>query len=178
VHDFYGSTELGGVAYRTWPHAYRPMPGVAWRIDAPRDELFVTSPWGSSGQDAWVATGDAAEPEDDGGFRLLGRLDHVVKVGGKRFSTVEVEQALRAMPAVLDAAVFTYVRFGETAIAAAVVGEPGAAGEAGVRAFLSERLAPYKLPRTILFLPALPRGSHDKVDAQALRALVTVGQGS
>ncbi len=172
VRDFYGSTELGGVAFRAWPEPYRAMPCVRWRIDAETARLEVISPWGGGAEGAWLSTDDAAESVGEDGFRLLGRLDHVVKVGGKRFSSVEVEQALRAMPGVAEAAVFPYRRFGEPAIAAAISPEPDAVlDEAAARAFLVERLATYKLPRTILVLAALPRGSHDKVDYQALRAL-------
>ena len=175
VRDFYGSTELGGVAWRVWPAPYRPMPGVRWRVDPDTGALEVMSPWGGGAQSDWVATDDAADEEVDG-FRLLGRLDHVVKVGGNRFSTVEVEAAVRAMPHVSEAAVFPYARFGEPAIAAALVIERAApVDEIAVRAFLAERLASHKLPRTILFLTALPRGSHDKIDYQALRAMVGAG---
>jgi acyl-coenzyme A synthetase/AMP-(fatty) acid ligase len=173
VRDFYGSTELGGVAFRAWPAPYQAMPGVRWRIDAETAGLEVISPWAGGAQGAWLSTDDAAEPAGENGFRLLGRLDHVVKVGGKRFSSVEVEQALRAMPGVAEAAVFPYQRFGEPAIAAVLSPEPHAVlGEAAARAFLAERLAGYKLPRTILVLATLPRGSHDKIDYQALRALL------
>jgi acyl-coenzyme A synthetase/AMP-(fatty) acid ligase len=176
VRDFYGSTELGGVAYRAWPDHYRAMRGVRWRIDAETGALEVLSPWGGGPEGTWLGTGDAAEPAGDDGFRLLGRLDHVVKVGGKRFSTVEVEQALAAMPAVAETAVLPYQRFGEPALAAFVAPEPGSVlEEVAVRAFLGERLASFKLPRTIVFLPALPKGSHAKVDYQALRALLADG---
>jgi acyl-coenzyme A synthetase/AMP-(fatty) acid ligase len=173
VRDFYGSTELGGVAFRAWPAPYRAMPSVRFRIDAETAHLEVCSPWSGGAASAWLATGDAAEPAGDDGFRLLGRLDHVVKVGGKRFSTLEVEQVLRTMPRVAEAAVFPYQRRGEPALAAALAVEPGAAlDEIAVRAFLAERLASYKLPRSLLLLPALPRASHDKIDYQALRALL------
>jgi acyl-coenzyme A synthetase/AMP-(fatty) acid ligase len=173
VRDFYGTTELGGVALRAWPDHYRAMRGVRWRIDPDSGALEVMSPWGGGAPGAWLPTGDAAERAGDDGFRLLGRLDCVVKVGGKRFSTVEVEQALRALVGVGEAAVVSYQRFGEPALAAFIAPEPGQAlDEVAVRAFLAERLASYKLPRTIVFLPALPRGSHDKIDYQALRGLV------
>jgi long-chain acyl-CoA synthetase len=174
VREYYGSTETGGVADRTWPAPYRAHRGVRWRIDPATARLEVCSPWGGGPEDAWVATDDAAEAEGDG-FRLLGRLDHVVKVGGKRFSTVEVEHALRTMPGVAEAAVFAYPRFGEPAIAAALVPEPGSGvDDKAARAFLAARLAPFKLPRTILVLSALPKGSHDKVDYPALRDLLVV----
>ena len=176
VHDFYGSTELGGVAFRAWPAPYRGMPGVRWRIDAETSAIEVQSPWASAAQDAWLATDDAAEPAGDDGFRLLGRRDNVLKVGGKRFSSLEVEEALRTLPGVAEAAAFSYTRFGEPALAAAVEPEPGASlDETVVRAFLAERLASYKLPRSILVLARLPRGSHDKVDRAALRAIFADG---
>jgi acyl-coenzyme A synthetase/AMP-(fatty) acid ligase len=173
VRDFYGSTELGGVACRAWPDHYRAMRGVSWRIQGANGALEVMSPWGGGEDGAWLATGDAAEKAGDDGFHLLGRLDHVVKVGGKRFSTVEVEQALRTMPGVAEAAVVTYQRFGETAVAAAIAPEPKVVlAETAIRAFLAESLAAYKLPRSILMVESLPKGSHGKVDYQALRALV------
>jgi len=177
VRDFYGSTELGGVAFRAWPDPYRALPSVRWRIDAETSRLDVMSPWGGGAAGAWLSTDDAAEPAGEDGFRLLGRLDHVVKVGGKRFSSVEVEQTLRAAPRVAEAAVFPYLRFGEPAIAAVIAPEPHAVlDEATVRAFLAEHLAAYKLPRTILVRAALPRSSHDKIDYQALRALFADGE--
>jgi acyl-coenzyme A synthetase/AMP-(fatty) acid ligase len=119
-----------------------------------------------------------AETVADGGFRLLGRLDHVVKVGGKRFSTVEVEQVLRTMPGVAEVAVFPYTRFGEPALAAAVSPEPGTSlDQLAIRSFLVERLASYKLPRSIAVLARLPHGSHDKIDYRALRAEIAEGEG-
>jgi acyl-coenzyme A synthetase/AMP-(fatty) acid ligase len=176
VRDFYGSTELGGVAFRAWPAPYRAMPSVRWRIDPETAALEVWSPWASAGQTTWISTDDAAELAGqvglEDGFRLLGRRDSVLKVGGKRFSTVEVEEALRTVPGVAEAAAFPYARFGEPALAAAIAPEPGVSlDETAVRAFLAARLASYKLPRSILMLARLPRGSHDKVDYPALRAL-------
>jgi acyl-coenzyme A synthetase/AMP-(fatty) acid ligase len=176
VRDFYGSTEFGGIAFRAWPDPYRAMPTVRWRVDAETARLEVMSPWGGGAEGTWLSTDDAAELVGEDGFRLLGRVDHIVKVGGKRFSSVEVEQTLRAMPSVAEAAVFPYLRFGEPAIAAVIAPEQGAVlDEASARAFLAERLATYKLPRTILVLATLPRGSHDKIDYQALRALFADG---
>ena len=176
MREWYGSTELGGVAYRAWPEPYQPMPGVEWRIDPETARLEVKSTWSGAG-DAWIATDDAAEPEGEGRFRLLGRLSHMVKVGGKRFSSVEVEQALRAMPGVTEAAVVPYDRFAEQAIAAFIAVEAGAEiTEEAVRSFLLERLATFKLPRTIRFLAKLPRVRAEKVDYMALKALAKTGE--
>lgn len=176
VREFYGSTELGGVAWRAWPEPYQAMPGVRWRIDAETGRLEVQSPWSGAAGETWVPTDDAAELSGDQRFTLLGRLSHMVKVGAKRFSSVEVEQALRAMPGVAEVAVVPYDRYGEQAIAAFIAAEPGVTlTDEAVRAFLAERLAAFKRPRTLCFLAQLPRGSHEKVDYAALRKLLTTG---
>jgi acyl-coenzyme A synthetase/AMP-(fatty) acid ligase len=177
VHETYGSTELAGVAWRRWPDPYRTWPGVAFRIDPDTSRLEVHSPWGGGAPDAWIATDDAAEPAGDGCFRLLGRLSHMVKVGAKRFSSVEVEQTLRTMPGVAEVVVVPYDRYGQQAIAAIISLEPEVTPDADrVRGFLASRLAAFKLPRTIRFLAELPRGSLGKVDYAALRALATSGE--
>jgi acyl-coenzyme A synthetase/AMP-(fatty) acid ligase len=176
VRDFYGTTELGGVAWRPWPEPYQAMPGVAFRIDPESSRLEVCSAWAEAGEATWNATDDAAEPAGEDGFRLLGRLSHLVKVGAKRFSSVEVEQALRTLPGVAEAAVVPYDRFGEQAMMAFVVTEPGSAlTEAGVRAFLAGELADFKMPRSLRFIAELPRGSHEKVDYAKLSAWARSG---
>jgi acyl-coenzyme A synthetase/AMP-(fatty) acid ligase len=101
----------------------------------------------------------------------------MVKVGGKRFSSLEVEQALRDMPGVAEAAVVVFERFGEQAIGAFVRVDAGAVvSEEAVRAHLAARLAPFKLPRALRLVDALPRASHDKIDYAALRAFFTQGE--
>ena len=115
------------------------------------------------------------EPEGEG-FRLLGRADTVIKVAGKRFSTNEVVGAATAAPGVDQAAAVTYQRYGEVAVAlfvAARAGEELSIHE--LRADLGQRLAAFKLPRTIRVLPELPRLSTGKVDLRRLRELAAQG---
>jgi malonyl-CoA/methylmalonyl-CoA synthetase len=171
IRDWYGATELGGVAWRVGREPYTPLPGISWRSDPLTGRLEVRSPWAPPGrEEEWVPTDDAVEPVAGDRFNLLGRLGHLVKVGGKRFSSIEVERTLRAMPGVTDAAVVPFDRFGEQALAAFIVAGAPLTEEA-VRAFLGGKLAAFKLPRLVRFLPDLPRGALAKLDYAALRRL-------
>jgi acyl-coenzyme A synthetase/AMP-(fatty) acid ligase len=120
---------------------------------------------------------------EGGTFRLLGRADSVVKIGGRRFSTGEIVQAALAAPGVAQAHALAYDRFGEAAIALFVVAANGtkapaacpALSAADVRNHLASRLAKFKIPRTIHVLPELPTRGIGKIDEAALRALATNG---
>ncbi|MCA3011362.1 MAG: acyl-CoA synthetase, partial [Myxococcaceae bacterium] len=90
--EVYGSTETGGIAWRTHPaRAWRPLPGVTWRADA-EGRLAVRSPFLPSAD--WFVTSDLVEP-DEGSFRLVGRADRVAKLEEKRVSLGAIEAALR-----------------------------------------------------------------------------------
>jgi acyl-coenzyme A synthetase/AMP-(fatty) acid ligase len=173
VVQIYGSTETGGVAKSTGDGTWSPLPGVQWRTDADH-RLWVKSAW-QEDPDAWQRTDDLAEPAGKG-FRLLGRADTIVKIGAKRFSTEEIVRAARAMHGVEDAAAVTYERYGETAIALYAV--PSASEQLDqmeIARFLKDRLASFKLPRTIRILPKLPTRGIGKVDVDELRKLIGTG---
>jgi acyl-coenzyme A synthetase/AMP-(fatty) acid ligase len=134
--------------------------------------LAIRSPW-QENPASWYRTDDLAEAAGKG-FRLLGRADSVVKVGGRRFSTSEIVQAALTHFAVEQAYAVTYDRYGEAAVALFVTIVPGAeATAAGIRLYLAERLAQFKVPRTIRILEGLPTMGSGKVDATALRSLVS-----
>jgi len=173
ITELYGSTETAGIARRIGDEPWMPYPGVRFRIDG--DRLLVRSPWADPDDpDRWVPTHDAVEPDGEG-FRLRGRASGIAKVGGKRFSTLEVEACLRTCPGVDDAAAVLYERDGEPALAAFVVLAAGGPSLAEVRSFLAARLAPFKVPRTLEALPALPRGKLEKLDYAELRRLAGNG---
>jgi histidine ammonia-lyase len=165
----YGSTETGGLAKREGFGAWRPFPGVEWRI-AEDGRLVVRSPW-QEDPEQWHLTDDVVSAEGDG-FVLHGRADSVVKVAGKRFSTDEVVTASLSVAGVSEAAAVAYERFGEIAIALFVVGTVSASD---LRDALNARLAPFKVPRFIEILADLPRLSNGKVDRQELKKLATRG---
>jgi malonyl-CoA/methylmalonyl-CoA synthetase len=120
--------------------------------------------------DGFFRTGDAAEIDGDGSYRVLGRLStDILKSGGYKLSALEIEEALRSHPGVADAAVvgLPHEAYGEI-VAAAVV---AAVDTAALAAFCRERVAGYKVPRRFVQVAALPLNSVGKVDKAAVRAL-------
>lgn len=121
--------------------------------------------------DGWLATGDLADIEEDGRIRVTGRADDMVIVGGFNVQPGEVEQALRAHPAVADAAAFGVAdRDLGQVMAAWVVPRHGArVGEEELRVFCRERLARYKAPRRLRLVEELPLTANGKVQRFRMR---------
>lgn len=119
----------------------------------------------------WFATGDTAETDADGYYWARGRIDDMMNAGGFRVSPVEVESVLGQHPQVLEAAVREWrVSDSASIIAGFVVPRDGRApNEEALLAFVRERLAAYKVPKQIWFLPALPRTANGKLIRKALQ---------
>jgi len=113
----------------------------------------------------WFHTGDTAYIDAEGFVFLRGRKKEMAIVAGENVYPIEVENVLCANPAIQEAAVFGRpdLALGEV-IHAAVVLRPGyTITERELRAFANERLAAFKMPRTIKFLDTLPRNPSGKV---------------
>ncbi len=122
--------------------------------------------------DGFFITGDVGRFDADGYLYIIGRARDLIITGGYNVYPVEVEEALDQLPGVAESAVIglPHPDFGE-GVTAVVVPEPGAGpGEAELIARLRETLAPYKLPKRILFIAELPRNTMGKVQKAALRA--------
>jgi benzoate-CoA ligase len=122
----------------------------------------------------WVLTGDCFRQTPDGDYVHCGRQDHLLKVGGIFVSPHEVEDALLAHQAVLEAAVVGAPDdMGLTKPRAFIVLRHGfAAGPTLVQAiqeFVKARLAPYKYPRWVEVVEALPKTATGKIHRRALR---------
>ena len=158
-----------------------PLPGIEAGIDDPDDEgigeLFVRGAsvcrgyWGQSegfAPEAWFATGDLASASDDGYVTIRGRRTDLIITGGHNVYPAEVEAVLSRLPGVYEVAVVgrTSAEWGET-VEAFVVGEP----DLEVLSELAAReLAPYKRPRHIHLVEALPRNALGKVVRSELRS--------
>jgi amino acid adenylation domain-containing protein len=155
--------------------------GVAmgyWRRPDLTAERFLPNPLGSRPGGRLYRTGDLARHRQDGRVDYLGRSDHQVKVRGVRMELGEIEEALRAHPAVAQAvAAVRDVRDnapGARQLIAWLV--PVAGGPAGVpsaselRRFLAERLPEAMIPAAFVPLAALPLTRNGKVDRKALPA--------
>jgi len=125
-------------------------------------------------QGEWTKTGDKYIRRDDGYFVYAGRGDDMLKVSGLYVSPFEVEAALVQHPAVLEAAVIGKTDGdGLTKSKAFVVLKPGQANDAGLeealKSFVKDKLAPYKYPRYIEFIPELPKTATGKIQRFRLR---------
>lgn len=173
----YGSTEGGLVCvagpqdgYRRATTVGRATPGVVLEIDE-QGELLVDSPYLFSGyfrNDAATAkalaggkyhTGDVAERDEDGLYRLVGRVGDLIRTGGEAVSPVEVEAVLLDCPNVAELAIIGAPDpvWGEI-VAAYVVPQAGCEVTLeSLREYGQSRLAPHKLPRRLQLIEQLPR---------------------
>ncbi|NND57329.1 MAG: long-chain fatty acid--CoA ligase [Xanthomonadales bacterium] len=119
-------------------------------------------------RDGWLHTGDLASRDEDGCFYILGRSKEMFISGGENVYPAEIESVLCAHPQVKEAAVVgvPHETWGEVGRAFVVVTEDY--DETDLRAFLAERLAKYKLPRSIVVLEALPLTAIGKLDKKLL----------
>lgn len=128
--EAFGSTETGGVACRRQLASplWETFPGVSIAAD-PDGNLVVRSPFVSS-ESGEITLGDRVELAEDGRFRLLGRSDRVVKIGGKRLSLPEMEAWLQNHEHVAEVALVALDAGPELRVHAVVV--PSASGWAAL----------------------------------------------
>lgn len=199
IVDGIGSTEMLHVYLSNRPDQVCygttgwPVPGyeIELRDDAGRPaangepgDLFVRGPsaalmyWGNPEKsratfqaNGWTRSGDKYIRNADGTYTYSGRSDDMLKVSGIYVSPFEVESTLVQHPAVLEAAVIGVPDAeGLTKTKAFVVLKPGhATNEGDLKAFVKERLAPYKYPRFVEFVPELPKTATGKIQRFKLR---------
>lgn len=129
----------------------------------------------------WFKTGDVAERSSDGYIRLLGRTSvDILKSGGYKLSALEIEEALREDGAIAEVAVVGVpdATWGERVVAVVVPSaeSAGSISSDAVRARAKEILAPYKVPRDVLFVESLPRNALGKVVKPELIRALTEGR--
>jgi len=205
IVDGIGSTEMLHIFISNRPEQVRfgstgwPVPGYTIELrgedghgvpDGEPGDLFIHGPssammyWGNrektreTFQGGWTRSGDKYIHNPDGSYTYAGRSDDMLKVSGIWVSPFEVEATLVQHPAVLEAAVIG-VDDGEglTKTKAFVVLKPGGqATEADLKAFVKNRLAPYKYPRMIEFVEELPKTATGKIQRFKLRDMERAGR--
>jgi fatty-acyl-CoA synthase len=122
--------------------------------------------------DGYWRSGDAGTIDEHGYLKLTDRMKDLIKSGGEWISSIDMENAILAHPAVAEAAVVgvPHPKWQERAVAL-VVAKPGhELAEHDVRAHLSSRFASWQLPESVLFVDAIARTSVGKIDKKRLRA--------
>jgi acyl-CoA synthetase (AMP-forming)/AMP-acid ligase II len=146
-------------------------------------ELEVRGPWVASGyfntpeqadrwtNDGWFRTGDIVSIHPRGFIQIKDRSKDVIKSGGEWISSVDLENALMAHPAVAEAAVIAIPdpKWAERPLAAIVLKEGQAASAAELREFLAPQFAKWWLPDRIEFVEEIPKTSVGKFRKTALR---------
>jgi benzoate-CoA ligase len=198
IVDGIGSTEMLHIFLSNTPERVRygttgwPVPGYAIALrgddgapvaDGEPGDLYIQGPsaammyWGNRAktretfQGGWTKSGDKYIRNEDGSYTYGGRSDDMLKVSGIYVSPFEVEATLVQHAAVLEAAVIG-VPDGEglTKTKAFVVLKPGATATVEeLKAFVKDKLAPYKYPRQIEFVSDLPKTATGKIQRFKLR---------
>ena len=194
IRTFYGASECGGISYDRSASGIlpdgcvgRPLDGVGVTLQTlpgheegegrvcVRSAAVVAGSYpetaGEEFRPGFFMTSDLGRFDARGDLHLTGRLDRIVNVGGRKVNPIEVERVMRALPGVREAAVFgTPDRHRGQALCACVV----AAGRMTRETLLAacrERLAPFKIPRRIEFVDAMPVTARGKTDRRALARL-------
>ncbi|GFJ90062.1 hypothetical protein Prum_037040 [Phytohabitans rumicis] len=188
----------GATGDDAWGYRYtqgRVPAGVAARIvgplgeEMPADgksvgELEVRGPWTTARyigedvpdpdkfRDGWLRTGDVGTLSPDGFITLTDRAKDVIKSGGEWISSVELENALMAHPAVLEACVVGVPdeRWDERPLATVVLREGAEASADELREFLATKVAKWQLPERWAFIDAVPKTSVGKFDKKRVRS--------
>jgi fatty-acyl-CoA synthase len=167
-------------ARRRAGYAGKPYPYVTCEL-SDENELLVRGPnvfpgyWRNEEgtraafRDGWLLTGDIADRDGEGNYRILGRLKDMIVSGGENVYPAEIEAVLHDHPAVVDAAVVGVAdeRWGEAAAAFVVAERPVSEDE--LRQHCVERLARFKVPRSFAFVDELPRNSMGKIQKSELK---------
>jgi acyl-CoA synthetase (AMP-forming)/AMP-acid ligase II len=203
VIESYGMTECGMIACNPLPpRARKPRSaGVATTIDINvQDENGNFLPTGATGEivlrgacvmsgyeaepeanrqsfsNGWFRTGDQGFIDEDGYLFITGRLKEIINRAGEKIAPLEIDQALLEHPLVGQAVTFPVPNdlLGEEVAAAVVLSGAGEINETELRQFVFSKLAPFKVPRQILIVDEIPKGSFGKLQRSRLADLLHV----
>lgn len=124
--------------------------------------------------DGWYRSGDIGCLREDGYLHFMGRIKDMLKIGGENVDPMEIEAFLLRLPGVREVAVVgcPHERLSEVPVAYIVPSADAQLTEEQVLAFAAGRIASFKIPRHVRFLPALPMTASGKVQKEKLRAQV------
>jgi len=176
---------LAGVEIKVIDEAGNPVPAGAVGEIATRSSKNMRGYWNNPDATAstvdaegWLRTGDAGYLDEDGYLYIHDRVKDMIISGGENVYPAEVENALYSHPKVADVAVIGVPdpKWGEAVKACVVVKAGETLSEAEIIAHARTLIAGYKCPKSIDFIPALPRNPSGKILRRELRAPYWVGR--
>jgi acyl-CoA synthetase (AMP-forming)/AMP-acid ligase II len=172
IHNFYGSSETGGICYDrtgtaslTGRSVGQPLAGVKVTVKA--GAITIASPAVATRGGRWRVP-DSGEWNARGELVLLGRAPMQANIGGKKVHPLEVERVLRALPGVTDVLVWLEQNGPRDLLAAGV---ETAQPRAQIEQALASRLPAWKCPKTWIVVREFPRTGRGKLDLAALKQL-------
>lgn len=171
-----------------------PMPNMEVKIV---DELENKLPYGEVGEvcvkasfvleayyksnsdsikDGWLKTGDMGYCNEAGYLYIVDRKKDMINRGGEKICSFDVENKLQMMPGIVEAAVVGKPdkKYMEIPVAMVCVDKEYELTEEEIKAYLRERIAKYKVPEKVYFVPEIPKTVNGKVDKKTLRAQLSV----
>jgi len=176
VEEIYGSTETGGVACKCAAlrrELHEPFDWVACKVKNERlcVKSTLLSPDLPLDDEGFYMTGDRVEFSEKNTFKLLGRADGVIKVGGKRVDLIAVQDKIKQLPGIRDAFVVSVEgRKGRDADIAAVV--EASLSEDELKSILYDIFEPVAVPRRLLIVDKIPSTSTGKYDRDAVMKMI------
>lgn len=201
IQAFYGGTEMGPTAMALPAHRIAekrgssgiPLPLTRARLVGDdmvdvaagiEGEIWLAGPSISPGYwrrersteefvGEWLRTGDVARRDDEGYFYIVDRLKDMFKSGGESVFPAEIERELGRLDGVAEVAVIGVPdkKWGEVGCAIIVPKTGRDISLEMIQSHLSDRLARYKIPKSLKLLETLPRNALGKIDKKALRRL-------
>jgi acyl-CoA synthetase (AMP-forming)/AMP-acid ligase II len=173
IHNFYGSSETGGISYDrtgdaslTGRSVGRPLRGV--KVTVRDGRITVASDAVATAARKWRLP-DLGEWNRRGELVLLGRVGQGANIGGRKAHPLEIERALRAIAGVSDAHVWIEHRQGRDSLAAAVEAR---LARGAIEHALAAKLPAWKMPKYFVIAPELPRTARGKPDVARLKERV------
>ncbi|MDD5261850.1 MAG: fatty acid--CoA ligase family protein [Methylacidiphilales bacterium] len=170
LHNFYGSSETGGICYDSFGSASltgrsvgKPLAGVKIKI-LKNGQLQISSRAVATPSHKFTVQ-DLGKWNRRGEIVLSGRLQKAANIGGKKIQPGEIESILRSMPGVRDAWATVLHSGGRDYLAAAA---ETTKSKRAIHALLVRQLPAWKLPKRLAVLPAFPRNARGKIDATQL----------
>jgi acyl-coenzyme A synthetase/AMP-(fatty) acid ligase len=189
ILELYGSTETGGIAYRFWeatksspffqffPYMQKKIAHAGEIVELAIHSPAISSNIFSASSDAWYHTGDFIQFAENSleKFRIVGRQEQIMKVGGRRIATTQLEEELKTIHGIKDVAVIRVdgtTLHRESGVAFVELGENVNLSQADIQKEFQKISANFRAICDIFILEKIPRNQSGKIIYNDLKSLI------